>query len=118
MKTLQSYSTKRTEQLSPALTVGGQGEIVHIIMKNSGFVIDKATPTTSQLSTSKALTIAKQKQTDEAERKTMTQMQVYNRMQQAKLLGKPSNQFPLQKSAILKKENSTLSSLLRYHSPK
>ena len=47
----------------------------------------------------------------------LTQVQIYNRMQQAKLLGRHSNKFPAQMPEI-KKRNATLSNLLRYPSPK
>ena len=118
MKMLLKYSTKRVEQQSPATMVGSQGEVVQIITKNSGFAIDLASPTPGRFSNNKAVSAAKQKETDEAERRILTQMQIYNRMQQAKLLGQPSTKFPSQMPPILKQGNSTLSSLLRYHSPK
>lgn len=105
MKRLLNHSAKRATDSAAMMRSNTDG--VQIVTPNSGF-------STEQIGMHRTGTVASNKS---EERKKLTQMQIYNKMQQAKLLGRHSNKFPPQMPQ-LKKGSNALSSLLRYSSPK
>ena len=103
---LNNHSAKRASESGQMRQ--NRSEVVQIITRNSGFSTEQPGANVAQTPISNG---------QSEEQKKLTTLQLYNRMQQAKLLGRHSNKYPAQCPNV-KKGTNALSSLLRYPSPK